>query len=188
VPSRIESAAATRRSLLQAAASLLDEGGPEAVTLREVGARAGVSRGAPYRHFDDKDSLLSAVAAEAWGRLADQAVVIAAAPDVSAPEKLRDILTAILTIGREQPHLHRLMNKPPPSPDMLREAGRSQAPFISVLGELTGDAHAHLYGAILLAGTHGIIGMEAGGQLTRDKWHTDADEVLEKLIALIPSG
>ena len=42
--SRLESAAKTRRALLDAAAELLDEGGPEAVTLREVGSRAGVSR------------------------------------------------------------------------------------------------------------------------------------------------
>ena len=49
--SRVESAAATRRALLDDAAALLDSGGPDAVTLREVGARAGVSRGAPYRHF-----------------------------------------------------------------------------------------------------------------------------------------
>ncbi|MFI6702265.1 helix-turn-helix domain-containing protein [Streptomyces sp. NPDC050509] len=54
---RAESAAITRRALLDAAAELLDLGGPEAVTLREVGARAGVSRGAPYRHFTGKDSL-----------------------------------------------------------------------------------------------------------------------------------
>lgn len=42
---RAESAAVTRRALLDAAAELLDLGGPAAVTLREVGARAGVSRG-----------------------------------------------------------------------------------------------------------------------------------------------
>ncbi|MFD0648993.1 TetR family transcriptional regulator [Streptomyces malaysiensis subsp. malaysiensis] len=42
---RAESAAVTRRALLDAAAELLDLGGPEAVTLREVGARAGVTRG-----------------------------------------------------------------------------------------------------------------------------------------------
>ncbi len=37
-----------------AAADLLEEGGPDAVTLRAVGARAGVSRSAPYRHFTGK--------------------------------------------------------------------------------------------------------------------------------------
>jgi len=53
-------------------AALLDSGGPDAVTLREVGARAGVSRGAPYRHFANKESLLTAVAAEGWERIGDQ--------------------------------------------------------------------------------------------------------------------
>ncbi|HEX6345255.1 TetR/AcrR family transcriptional regulator [Umezawaea sp.] len=63
---RAESAATTRRALLDAAGALLDKGGTDAVTLREVGADAGVSRSAPYRHFADKESLLVAVATEAW--------------------------------------------------------------------------------------------------------------------------
>ena len=64
---RKESAAATRGALIDQAAQLLDGGGLEAVTLREVGARAGVSRGAPYRHFADKEGLLTAVAADGLG-------------------------------------------------------------------------------------------------------------------------
>lgn len=186
--SRVESAAATRRSLLDAAAKLLGEGGPEAVTLREVGARAGVSRGAPYRHFDDKERLLTAIAAEAWERLAEKAVTLSADPGPSAQEKLREMLAEILTIGREQPHLYRLMHKPPAAPEVLRAAGRSQGPFIAVLGELVGDTRAHLYGAMLMTSVHGIIGMEASGQLTRDKWRTDADEILETLIAILPAS
>jgi AcrR family transcriptional regulator len=52
--SRAETAAATRKALLTAAGELLDEDGPDAVTLRAVGAHAGVSRGAPYGHFERK--------------------------------------------------------------------------------------------------------------------------------------
>jgi AcrR family transcriptional regulator len=37
----------TRELLLSAATELLDAGGPEAVTLREVGRRSGVSHNAP---------------------------------------------------------------------------------------------------------------------------------------------
>lgn len=54
----------TRSRLLNAASNLLNSGGPDAVTLRAVGASAGLSRSAAYRHFKDKDDLLSAVAAE----------------------------------------------------------------------------------------------------------------------------
>ena len=53
----------TREALLDAATDLLDEGGPVAVTLREVGHRAGLSHNAPYKHFADKNALLAAVAA-----------------------------------------------------------------------------------------------------------------------------
>jgi AcrR family transcriptional regulator len=185
VPSRLESAAATRRSLLDAAAELLDAGGPEAVTLREVGARAGVSRGAPYRHFADKGELLTAVAAEAWDRLADEAVTLCADPGRPAREKLRMSLAGILSIGRARPHLYRLMHKAPAGPEVLRAAARGQDEFIGVLHELVGEKHAHRFGALLLTSVHGIIGMEASGQLTAEKWHTDADEILTTLISMV---
>src|SRR5437762_9411798 len=103
--SRAESAAATRRALLDAAADLLDEGGPDAVTLREVGARAGVSRGAPYGHFADKESLLTAVATESLDRLADEISSLRGTP----PDRLRGALTALVALGRRQPHRYRQM-------------------------------------------------------------------------------
>ena len=185
--SRVESAAATRRSLLDAAAALLDEGGPEAVTLREVGSRAGVSRGAPYRHFDDKDDLLAAIATEAWDRLADEAVALSADPARPAHDKLRDMLSGMLTIGRDKPHLYRLMHRAPAAEEMLRAAARSQDPFLAVLSDLVGPDRAHHYGALLLTSVHGILGMEASGQLTREKWRTDAGEILETLLGALPA-
>ena len=38
-------------------------GGQDALTLRALGDHCGLSRGAPYRHFEDKDALVRAVAA-----------------------------------------------------------------------------------------------------------------------------
>ncbi|HXL91493.1 MAG TPA: TetR/AcrR family transcriptional regulator [Streptosporangiaceae bacterium] len=69
-------ASSTRDALVDAAVQLLDEGGPEAVTLREVGHRAGVSHNAPYKHFTGKEALLAAVAARELRR---QGVAAAAA-------------------------------------------------------------------------------------------------------------
>ena len=60
--------ATTRDALIEAAAELLDEGGVAAVTLREVGRRAGVSHNAPYKHFADKQALLAAVVARDLAR------------------------------------------------------------------------------------------------------------------------
>lgn len=60
---RSQRARNTRERLVDAAGRLLEEGGPSAVTLRGVGAMAGVSHNAPYNHFVDKQDLLAAVAA-----------------------------------------------------------------------------------------------------------------------------
>ncbi|MFJ9413931.1 TetR/AcrR family transcriptional regulator [Streptomyces sp. NPDC101227] len=49
-------------ALTAAALELLDERGMEQVTVREVARRAGVSPGAPFRHFADRQALLTAVA------------------------------------------------------------------------------------------------------------------------------
>ncbi|WP_101758024.1 TetR/AcrR family transcriptional regulator [Oceanicoccus sp. KOV_DT_Chl] len=50
-----------RTALLEAALSIITESGPQALTIREVARRAGVSHAAPYRHFADKDELILAV-------------------------------------------------------------------------------------------------------------------------------
>jgi AcrR family transcriptional regulator len=54
-----------RRAVIDATLALVDEGGFENVNLREVARRAGVSTGAPFRHFPNKTALLTAVAEEA---------------------------------------------------------------------------------------------------------------------------
>jgi AcrR family transcriptional regulator len=59
----------TRDRLIEAATRLLDEGGPAAVTLREVGRLAGVSHNAPYKHFASKQDLLAAIAARELCRM-----------------------------------------------------------------------------------------------------------------------
>jgi AcrR family transcriptional regulator len=58
-----------RRALLDAAATLLRDGGTDALTLRALADAVGVSRTAPYRHFADKADLLVAIAAEGFERL-----------------------------------------------------------------------------------------------------------------------
>ena len=57
-----------KRVLIDAALDLAEQGGPEAVSVREAARRAGVSPGAPFRHFPSRDALLTAVAEEAQRR------------------------------------------------------------------------------------------------------------------------
>lgn len=63
-----------RRALLDEALATIRAEGVEGLTLREIGARVGVSRSALYRHFADKRALLAAVATEGFRTLREQLV------------------------------------------------------------------------------------------------------------------
>jgi AcrR family transcriptional regulator len=185
--SRIESAAATRRALLDDAAELLDSGGPAAVTLREVGARAGVSRGAPYRHFADKESLLTAVAAEGWERIGDQMHALQTDSRLPPADRLRAALIVLVTVSREQPFLYQLMFSTPAGDPtaVVRAAQRSCDEFLAIVATVVGERNAQRYSAILLTHAHGAAGLESSGLLSTDKWHTTADELIDALLAMV---
>ncbi len=206
---RAESAAVTRRALLDAAAELLDLGGPEAVTLREVGARAGVTRGAPYRHFAGKDSLLTAVVTEGWERIGDQVHALRTDPALSASEKLRGALRALIGVGQDQPHLYQMLFRRPghrpeelgegldrvrrqlcgpaddPAADRVRAAGRFQDEFLAIVAALAGERNTRHYGALLLSGAHGIADMELSGHLGTDRLRSTTDELVDTLVRMV---
>lgn len=59
------------RALLDAGFDIARSSGPEAVSLRELARIAGVSPSAVYRHFDDHEQLVSALARRAQALVAD---------------------------------------------------------------------------------------------------------------------
>jgi AcrR family transcriptional regulator len=61
-----------RAALIDAGLQLTRGGGPEALTIREATRRVGVSPNAAYRHFADREALLSAVATAIQHRMAEQ--------------------------------------------------------------------------------------------------------------------
>lgn len=58
-----------RAAILSAAVALVEEAGVEGVTIREAARRAGVSSGAPFRHFATKQALILAVAEDGMEKL-----------------------------------------------------------------------------------------------------------------------
>jgi AcrR family transcriptional regulator len=57
-----------REALIDAALRMIREQGAESVSVREVAKRAGVSSGAPFRHFPSRTALMTAVAEQAMRR------------------------------------------------------------------------------------------------------------------------
>ncbi|WP_095757346.1 TetR/AcrR family transcriptional regulator [Streptomyces xinghaiensis] len=188
---RAETAAETRRALLDAAGALLDSGGPGAVTLREVGARVGVSRSAPYRHFPDKEHLLMRVAADAWQEVGDTLEKLAADSGTGTPpeQSLRRALLTLMGLARSRPHLYRLMFATPVADptETVRAAERAQDHFLTVVSRVVADpAGSRRYGGLLLAAAHGLSDLDLSGHFTTGKWHAGAEELIDMLIGLLP--
>jgi AcrR family transcriptional regulator len=119
-----------RRSLLAAAEEELAEKGVEGFTLRGCAKRAGVSHAAPAHHFKDAGALLSALAAEGFGRFA---AAMAQRQAQVAPGAARDALVAAglgyLDFAMAHPALLRLMfssGRPDhANPELKQEAGKA---------------------------------------------------------------
>jgi AcrR family transcriptional regulator len=98
-------------ALIAAARELLAEDGAEALALRAVARRAGVSAMAPYRHFPDKEAMVAAVAADGFRELA--AVLETADRSVPPAAALLEQGVAYVRFACAQPALFRLMFGPP---------------------------------------------------------------------------
>lgn len=96
----------TQDRIFAAGVRLLEEGGPDALTVAAVAAAAGVAVGSVYRRFGDKDRLLGAIQtrctedfrAEFCQRIADTAVSTSTAPV--------EVITAAVTAVAETLRAH----------------------------------------------------------------------------------
>ncbi|MBP2369607.1 TetR/AcrR family transcriptional regulator [Pseudonocardia parietis] len=183
---RAETAATTRATLIRAAGQLLDEGGPAAVTLRAVGTRAGVSRGAPYGHFENKDHLLTHLAVDAWSSLADEVQQLHADLDATSSARLERAIVALINLARRQPHVYALMFSTPASTPAAAEAAtRLENEFLTLVADVVGESGAPRYGALLMCSAHGIAGMEINGHLAKDTWQVGVEQLVRMLVAAL---
>ncbi|MFO0614989.1 MAG: TetR/AcrR family transcriptional regulator [Polyangiaceae bacterium] len=96
-----------RRAILDVALEVLAKEGAEALTLREVARRLGVTSAAPYHHFADKEAILAAVAEEGF-----LALVEAMKPPPSAKKpiaRLRSQGMGYVKFAVEHPAHYRVM-------------------------------------------------------------------------------
>lgn len=93
-------------SLLEAALLTLEERGSDALTVREVAARASVAPMGVYSRFGGKDGLLEALFLHGFSELQQ---AINAARGTTAVSRLRNGCLAYRRFGVDHPHLYELM-------------------------------------------------------------------------------
>ena len=113
-----------RAACLRAARELLEEDG-RGLSLRAVAQRAGVSPTAPYRHFPDREALVSAVAAQGYRELAER--LAEAHPAPVTPEDLADVAVAYVQFALTHPALFRAMFSEPCDPGNAERAAATAA-------------------------------------------------------------
>lgn len=95
-----------RNALLAAASDLLEKAGAAGLSLRQVAERAGLSRQAPYNHFENKEALLAELVRQGFERLAAS---LSAGGESKAKNALERAADAYIRRAQEAPALFRLM-------------------------------------------------------------------------------
>jgi AcrR family transcriptional regulator len=182
----------TRDTLLAAAAQLLDEGGPEAVTLREVGHRAGVSHNAPYKHFADKEALLAAVAARELDRSSSALSATVAGPRPAGAD-VQAVMRGYVAWAMEYPQRFKLVygSWSKGSDELAAAAGSARTLFTGVViaAQRTGQLPAgdpERLSSLLLALTHGAVDLALAGHLSpTGKGHATPAELADDLLGYL---
>jgi AcrR family transcriptional regulator len=181
----------TKERIVAAAAELLDAGGQEAVTLRSVAEKVGISHNAPYRHFADRNALLAGVAIHDFKRLAE--AFEARAASKPAALALRGAAEDFIAYGLLHPARYRLLFSDPdlPASDALKSA--AFAPFETLVAIVErGQREKALpasdpvrLGGMLFATIHGAIDLVIGGRATAAKGLDSAMATVELLLDLL---
>jgi AcrR family transcriptional regulator len=165
---------------------LLEDDGAAGLSVRAVARRAGVSPGAPYRHYADRDALVSAVAAEGYRELAG--CLSEAHPSPSTPEDLAAVAVAYVQFALEHRALFRTMFSDPCDGDSSERVAATTA-IAEYVGALVRRAFHGVdpdaLSTALWAVVHGLAFLYLDGKLDTSTPQAVADRVRAAVLALV---
>lgn len=159
-----------RQALLDAVDAAVREQGLEALTLRGVARRVGVSHPAAFRHFADKRALLTAFAARSAERMAG---FIADAIAASAPaDRFLAAGTGYIRFAMEQPGAFRAVFRAelidPDDPEYRHGMSLLAAPLADAGAPKDADAPLPSEALLAWGAAHGLASLYVDGALERD--------------------
>jgi AcrR family transcriptional regulator len=191
-----------RERLLSAARDVLTADGLEGLTLRAIARRAGVSHGAPLRHFPTLASLLAALAAEGFARLvatidgdlaAAEAQAAAAGTTVGPRQRLTVAGRSYLRFALEDPGVFSVTFRPErvdvTDPDYQTQGFRSFQQLVDLVSAAQDDGWyadrpTRDLAAVVWADVHGLATLALHGGLTGTVGGDDVAATLDRLVGL----
>ena len=175
-----------RDTLVQAALQEAERGGPEAISIKALTKKLGVSQPAPYRHFVDREALLEAVTAEAFRQFS--AILRESIRKPSKQSKLSRFAQAALAFGLRRNGIYRLMFT---SRTMAGAVSGSELrnAAMETFGLLLEAFEAPAIGLFrerqalkIWAALHGMITLAEQGLRTGQLAHISREELLEEIV------
>ncbi|MEO1058314.1 MAG: TetR/AcrR family transcriptional regulator [Actinomycetota bacterium] len=176
-----------RARVLRVADSLLDEAGPDQLSLRKIAELADTSTQAVYTQFGGKPGLVDAMYRSGYQRLADE---LDGVPDFADPiERIRALGLAYRRVALANPEHYKLMTGRPIADfdaprDSLRFAASTMQPLVDAVreacdvGALDGDPRT--IAMRFWAAGHGRVSLELQGLVEVDD--DEASEYIDRLI------
>ncbi|MEO3750930.1 TetR/AcrR family transcriptional regulator [Streptomyces sp. B6B3] len=171
-----------RRAVLDAALDVIATQGVAAVSLRDLARRAGVSHAAPAHHFGDRTGLLTAIATEGHGLLAD----------ALAGADLREMGVRYVRFALDHPAHFEVMSRTDlqhrDDPDLVAARDRAAARLRAGLDDLPavrhGDADPELAALAAWSLAHGFAALHLAGRVPERPDH-DPEEIFRALTGFL---
>ncbi|WP_371543902.1 TetR/AcrR family transcriptional regulator [Streptomyces sp. NBC_00554] len=181
-----EQEAGLRARLIETGVDLVAAEGAQALSLREIARRAGVSHGAPRRYFPTHLELLSAIARRGFTDLGARAAEAVASEASSPRAQLTTLGRVYLDFALTNRGMYELMFRH----DLLESnqlgLRETSLPLFGALAELVGqvlpEADARVVAGALWANLHGIAQLWSFGSL---QLTTGADDFVPLLHAAL---
>ncbi|CCD93446.1 putative transcriptional regulator, TetR family [Bradyrhizobium sp. ORS 375] len=188
-----------KEALLQAALDLIAQKGAAGFTFADAARMAGVSPAAPYRHFRDRDELLSSIAQRGFEQFESQ---LSAAWDDGRPDTVtafERVGKAYLAFARSEPAFYSAMFEsgvPADSTAGLMAAGERAFGVIRAAAERLAALAppgvprppAMMMALHIWSMAHGIASLFARGDAARRKLPMSPEELLEAEVLIYLRG
>ena len=182
-----------RRALLDEALRTIQQDGVDALTLRTIGVRLGVSRTALYRHFTDKRALLSSVATEGFRLLTERLLNAWKAGGIRGFNAMG---VAYIRFAMGNPSHYRVMfggfvDDGPRDDDLMRESTAAFQALVDAIVALQQEGAVRKDDALQLAQfiwavVHGVSMLIIDGQLAHQR--APIDDLIQFAVERINTG
>ena len=182
-----------RRALLDEALRTIQQDGVDALTLRTIGVKLGVSRTALYRHFTDKRALLSSVATEGFRLLTKRLLNAWKAGGIRGFNAMG---VAYIRFAMGNPSHYRVMfggfvDDGPRDDDLMRESTAAFQALVDAIVALQQEGAVRKDDALQLAQfiwavVHGVSMLIIDGQLAHHR--APIDDLIQFAVERINTG